>query len=74
MKFFFDYSPLDEREKNQDIFSMTLHNSILYYGGRDHYVRRVNLNKNMETLPAFEEPHHDAITTMTICKDYLISG
>ena len=66
-------SPTDEKEKNQEVFCMASNNGMLYYGSRNHQVRRVNL-LTMESLPPFEPPHYDAVTSLTIVKDNLVSG
>jgi len=66
-------NPLEEKEKNQDIFSMMSYNGTLYYGCRNHQVRRVNL-MNMESLAPFDPPHFDVVTSLAVVKDYLVSG
>jgi len=62
-----------EKEKNQDIFSMASQNGILYYGTRDHFVRRMKIQNN-ETLLPFQPPHMDTVTGLATFGDYLISG
>lgn len=52
---------------------MASHKGILYYGSRNHQVRRVNL-MTMESLSPFEPPHYDAVTALAIVNDDLISG
>jgi len=66
-------NPIDEKEKNQEVFSLASYNSTLYYGCRNHQVRRVNM-MTMEALPPFEPPHYDVVTSLAIVNDHLISG
>jgi len=35
--------PMEDKERNQDIFSFASKNNILYYGTRNHHVRRMNM-------------------------------
>jgi WD40 repeat protein len=46
---------------------------ILYYGSRNHQVRRLNM-ENMEVLVPFEPPHFDTVTCLASMGDYVISG
>ncbi|KAL4483969.1 hypothetical protein ABPG72_013975 [Tetrahymena utriculariae] len=64
---------IDEREKNQDIFSILPYNNIIYYASRDHYVRRINMETNLSIDP-FKPPHYDAVTSLAILNGYLVSG
>jgi len=66
-------SPVEEKEKNQEVFSLATHNGILYYGNRNHQVRRLDLS-NMESLAPFEPPHFDVVTSLSIVRDNLVSG
>jgi len=45
----------------------------MYYGNRNHHVRRISL-ETMEALPSFEPPHFDAVTTLAQSLDCLVSG
>ena len=64
---------MEEKEKNQDIFSLKSNLNTLYCGNRNHQVRRINLN-TMDKLINFEPPHLDAVTSLAFLKDTLISG
>ena len=71
---------LQEKEKNQDIFTFvtsfliqTSHQNILYYGTRNHSVRRMSIG-SWDILSPFQPPHLDSVTGLTIVKDQLISG
>lgn len=44
---------------------MTSQEGILYYGTRDHFVRRMKIQNN-ETLLAFQPPHMDAVTGLAV--------
>lgn len=65
---------LEEKEKNQDIFSLLGVGNILYYGSRNHQVCRLNLGNSLEHLSPFESPHFDAVSSLVAYKDQLISG
>ncbi|KAL4435321.1 hypothetical protein ABPG74_022804 [Tetrahymena malaccensis] len=64
---------IEEREKNQDIFSVLPYNNIIYYASRDHYVRRINMETN-QSIDPFKPPHYDAVTSLAILNGYLVSG
>lgn len=55
------------------LYIKTSRDGILYYGTRDHFVRRMKIQNN-ETLLAFQPPHMDTVTGLTTIGDYLISG
>jgi len=65
-------SPIEEKEKDQEIISMVHHNRILYYGNQNHQIRGVNLT-NMQSLAPFEPMHQDNITSLAILNDNLVS-
>jgi len=68
------FRPIEEKEKNQDVFSLALTSQHLFMGCRNHSVYPINL-KTFETLPAFEPPHFDAVTSLaTLSDDVLVSG
>jgi WD40 repeat protein len=66
-------TPCDEREKNQDIFSLASTKDYLFYGCRNHNVYPFN-TKTFETLAPFEPPHFDAVTSLAILDNTLVSG
>ncbi len=68
------FSFIEEREKSHDIFSLLAHESVLYYGSRNHQVCRLSLENNLEHMSPFESPHFDAVSSLTILKNNLISG
>lgn len=68
-----NYPLYEESEKNQDIFTMIEYQGMLYYGGRNHIVRRVDLN-NFTPKSPFEPPHFDGITSLCMLQGYLVSG
>lgn len=65
--------PLEEKERNLDIFTQASYGNTLFYGTRTHQVRRMNLD-HLEILAPFEPPHMDTVTSLTILGDYLVSG
>lgn len=65
--------PVCEKEKNLDIFSIVVHNGMIYYGCRDHKVHRMKF-ADFEVVKPFETSHYDSITALTIYNDTLISG
>lgn len=72
--------PFDEKERNQEVFSIvscvlikTSNMNTLYYGTRGHQVRSMNLETN-EVMPAFDNPHFDAVTSVAANRGYLVSG
>ena len=68
------HSPIEEKEKNQDVFSLSLTQENLFMGCRNHYVYPINL-KTFETQRPFEPPHFDAVTSLAqLQDDSLISG
>lgn len=67
------YRPVDEKEKNQDIFSLVMTPEHLFYGCRNHYVYPLNI-KTLETLSPFDPPHFDAVTSLALLEDSLVSG
>ena len=67
------YRPIEEKEKNQDVFSLMMTPDLLFYGCRNHYVYPLNL-QTFETLQPFEPPHFDAVTSLALLDDSLISG
>lgn len=66
-------SPVQEKENSLDIFSLLVHEDILYYGSRNHRVGRINL-KNFESMRTYEPPHFDSVTSLTRYKNSIISG
>eukprot|EP01017_Pseudomicrothorax_dubius_P041880 TRINITY_DN6761_c0_g1_i7.p1 TRINITY_DN6761_c0_g1~~TRINITY_DN6761_c0_g1_i7.p1 ORF type:complete len:267 (+),score=58.19 TRINITY_DN6761_c0_g1_i7:59-802(+) len=66
-------APIEEREKNQDIFALRPKDDILFYGSRNHQVRRLDL-RTMEAMSPFEPPHFDTVTSLALVNDYLVSG
>lgn len=66
-------APVEEREKNQDIFSLASANEHLFFGCRNHYVYPMNI-KTYETGVPFEPPHFDAVTSLAILDQSLVSG
>ena len=68
-----NYNIIDEKEKNLDVFSLTHHKNIIYYGGRDRNIRRMNID-SLENMSPFEPPHLDSISNLAIFKNRLISG
>jgi WD40 repeat protein len=74
---FWDLKNLDNQaedmEKNQDVFSFASWNQTLYYGSRNHQVRRIDL-ATMESLAPLMPPHFDAVTSLSIVGGHLVSG
>ena len=66
-------SPMIEKEKNLDIFSMFLDENILYYGCRDHKVHRLRLS-DFEILKPYETAHYDTVTSLALYDGSLVSG
>lgn len=65
--------PIEEKEKNQDIFSLASQGENLFIGCRNHYVYPFNI-KTFETLQPFEPPHFDAVTSLSLINNTLVSG
>jgi len=68
------FSFVEEREKSQDIFSLLAHGNVLYYGSRNHQVCRLSLENSLEHMSSFESPHFDAVSSLTVLQNHLISG
>mmetsp|Transcript_25840 Transcript_25840/g.45649 ORF Transcript_25840/g.45649 Transcript_25840/m.45649 type:complete len:909 (+) Transcript_25840:1667-4393(+) len=66
-------NPIEERERNQDIFSLFAKDSTLYFGSRNHSVGRIDLN-TYETMKSLDPPHFDAVTSLAMYQGSLISG
>lgn len=66
-------TPLFKAENNQDMFSINVHNNILYYAGRNHQIGRLNLS-NFEILKPYESVHTDTITSLATYKNNLVSA
>jgi WD40 repeat protein len=65
--------PVEEREKGQDIFSLTSVGDHLFYGCRNHHVYPLNF-KTMEEMQPFTPPHFDVVTSLSVLDNSLISG
>lgn len=66
-------SPVFEKEKNLDIFSLVFADDIAYYGCRDHKVHRMRVS-DMEVLKPYETAHYDSVTCLATYNDSIISG
>ena len=66
-------SPLEEKERDQEIASMVTHNGVLYYGNQNNQIRSLKLS-NMEPLVPFEPSHEDPITSLSIINNQLLSS
>ena len=55
------------------IFIQTSHQNILYYGTRNHSVRRMEIG-SWDVLSPFQPPHLDSVTGLTVVGNRLISG
>lgn len=64
---------MEEREKNQDIFSLKATSDMLFYGCRSHQVIPYNFFKG-EQFNALEPPHFDAVTSLAMLDGCLVSG
>ena len=66
--------PIDEKEKNGDIFSITSTPDFVFTGNRNHSVNPFSL-KQWTTMPPLQAPHFDAVSSLTVLKsDVLVSG
>jgi len=52
---------------------MTTYNDLLFFGCRNHHVYPYNY-RSKELYSPFEPPHFDAVSSLTILNDALISG
>ena len=66
-------TPILEREKGCDLFSLFGFKNVLYYGGRSHKVGRLSI-PDFETLPPFTPPHYDTVTAITAIQNTILSG
>lgn len=58
-------TPIEEKEKNQDIFSFAVTPNYLFMGCRNHSVFPINM-QTFETGRSFEPPHFDAVTSLAV--------
>jgi WD40 repeat protein len=68
--------PLDEKERNQDIFSLTASSSHVFYGCRNHTVNPFCI-KTFTSLASLSPPHFDVVTSLAVLgkqDSNLISG
>lgn len=67
--------PIDELEKNKDIFSLacTPTNDYLFCGQRNHKIVPFSLSQWIGMTP-LSPPHFDAVTCLTVLNDILVSG
>lgn len=66
-------SPVQEKEKGLEVFSLLIEKDIMYYGCRDHKVHRMRLS-DYEVLKSYETSHYDTVTSLTLYENTLISG
>ena len=66
-------TPIAEKEKNQDVFSINAYEDVLYYASRNHRVGRMQIS-DFEMLKAYEPPHFDTVTSLAIYKNSIVSG
>ena len=68
-------SPMYEREKNQDVFSLTSTGSHIFYGCRNHNVYPFCLT-TFTTLQNLQPPHFDVVTSLAMMNNgtTLVSG
>lgn len=64
---------MEEKERSQDIHTFASSGKTLYYGTRNHSVRRMTFG-SWDVQSPFEPPHLDTVTGMTVKGDRLISG
>ena len=58
-------NPIAEREKSQDVFSLTGSGDHIYYGCRKHTVNPFCLN-TFTTLNPLHPPHFDVVTSLAL--------
>ena len=66
-------SSIYEREKHTEVFSLAFHNSMLYYGSRNHQVRRIQFD-TLEAKGSLEPPHFDTVTSLASLGNTVISA
>jgi WD40 repeat protein len=68
-------NPVYEREKSQDVFSLTSTGSHIFYGCRNHNVYPFCLS-TFTTLANLQPPHFDVVTSLAMMNNgsTLVSG
>ena len=68
-------NPIYEREKSQDVFSLTSTGSHIFYGCRNHNVYPFCLS-TFTTLTNLQPPHFDVVTSLAMMNNgsTLVSG
>lgn len=62
-----------ENEKNADIEKALLKDKILYYGGKDKVLKRLNIDTGLNFYPYIQK-HVDTIVSMGSLNDHIITG
>ena len=66
-------TPVQEKEKGLDIFSLLITEDTVYSGCRDHKIHRMKLN-DLGTLKPYETSHYDTVTCLALYDNSIISG
>ena len=64
---------MNEFEKNSDISKILIKERVLYYGGKEKIVKRMNIDTGLNIYP-YVQKHTDHITALTSLNDYIVSG
>lgn len=67
------FSWTKENEKNSDISKILIKDNILYYGGKEKIIKRMNMETGLNIYP-YVQKHTDSIISLTGLKDHIVSG
>ena len=66
-------SCVNESEYNSDIAKILIKDRVLYYGGKEKIIKRINIDTGLNIYP-YVQKHADSISALTALNDHVVSG